>query len=313
MSTAILARCPLRSLLYMPAPKLDWVRKVSRHKPDAVILDLEDAVAPAQKSAARAMAREGIGLLQQAGIAPFVRVNTLDNGGQDDVLSVMSDGLAGIVQPKVCGAQDVRDLDVALSYAEGQSGLTLRSVGIIPTPETVSGLRNTYKIAKASPRVIGLVGLVGGVIAGDFARAAGFRPTMEGSEQLYFASKTVLDSRAAGRAFPVSALIGTRLDDLDAVRTLAMRAKAIGYTGSMVIHPTHAPVVNEVFSPSTDEISDAVDLLDAMRRAEAAGDGAIAHRGRMVDYAMVDRAKEILDLASRYDLAVPAAAIVGTH
>ena len=312
-SADILARFPLRSMLYIPAHKLDWVRKVSRHSPDAVILDLEDAVSPAQKITARAAAREGIQILRDAGIAPLVRINAMEVGGGEDAAAVMTDGLCGIVQPKVRGAADVRELDVALSFAEGRAGLPLRSIAIIATPETASGLRNTYKIALASPRVTSLVGLVGGPVAGDFARAAGFRPTMEGSEQLYFASKTMLDCRAAGIEFPISALIGTRLDDLAAVRMLAERAKTLGYTGSMVIHPSHAAVVNAVFSPSEAEISDAVDLLDAMQRAEQAGDGAIAHRGQMVDYAMVDQAKATLNLAARYGITVPAPTAGGSR
>jgi citrate lyase subunit beta/citryl-CoA lyase len=304
-SAAASIRWPLRSLLYVPAHKLDWVKKVARHKPDAVILDLEDAVSPAQKVGARETAREGIAILSEAGIAPLVRINTLDAGGDEDVYAVAAKGLAGIVLPKVRDAKDVQDLDLVLSYAEGRTSLALRTVAIIPTPETASGLRNTYEIALASPRVVGLVGLVGGPIAGDFARAAGFHPTMEGSEQLYFASKTVLDSRAAGAAFPIAAVIGTKLDDLAAVRLLAERAKTIGFKGAMVIHPSHAAVINDVFSPSALEVEDAVDLLDAMERAEAAGDGAIAHRGRMVDYAMIDRAKEIQSLAERYGLPIP--------
>jgi citrate lyase subunit beta/citryl-CoA lyase len=296
---------PLRSLLFIPAPKLDWVCKAARTSPDAVILDLEDAVLPVHKSAAREAAREGIGLLAEMGIAPFVRINSLDEGGYDDLLAVTDPKLVGIVLPKVRGPADVAELDLALGYAEGKAGAPFRSVAIIATPETTTGLRTTYEIACASRRVKGLVGLVGGAVAGDFARAAGIRPTPEGLEQLYFASQTVIDSRAAGAIYPVSALIGTRLDDLVAVRQLAERAKTLGFTGSLVIYPTHATIVNEVFSPSAEEIAESGELLAAMRRAEAAGDGAVTHRGRMVDIAMLERAKETLRQAQRYGMAVP--------
>src|SRR5829696_3883849 len=111
---AVFSEWPMRSLLYIPATKLDWVRKVGKHAPDGVVLDLEDAVLEDRKADARAGAREGINVLASLGIRPFVRINSLDEGGAKDIEAVVVPGLAGIVQPKVRCPQNVRELDVLL-------------------------------------------------------------------------------------------------------------------------------------------------------------------------------------------------------
>lgn len=290
---------PFNSMLFIPAHKLDWVRKVSRFSPDAVILDLEDAVPPALKASARDLAREGVGLLRGMDIAPFVRVNEWSEGGPADVASVTVPGLAGIVLPKAHAPEQVHALDVALAHAEGTSGMPLGAVAILPLPETAQGLHDGRQLAAASSRCKGLMGLVGGPISGDVSRAMGFIPTLEGTEQLYLASKTVLDSRAGGAPYPVASIIGTRLDDLDAVRQLCLRAKALGFSGAVLIHPSHVAVANQVFAPTPEEVEHSLGLLDAIRAAEEAGSAAVTYRGQMVDYAMRPRAEEILAQARR--------------
>lgn len=138
------------------------------------------------------------------------------------------------------------------------------------------------------------------MVEGDVARAMGFRPTPEGTEQLYLASKMVLDARAGGAPWPMASLIGTALDDLDAVRKLAMRAKSIGFSGAILIHPTHVAVANEIFAPTPDEVDYYAGLVEAMAAAEAKGDAAVRYRGIMVDYAMLPRAHDVLREAERF-------------
>lgn len=297
---------PLRSMLFVPAHKLDWARKAPRFGPDSVVLDLEDAVPPTEKVAARATAREAIAFLHGACIEPFVRINALDAGGREDVPEICVPGLAGIMLPKSRSAADIRELDVLLSYGEGRAGMPLRSVAIMVLPETAEGLWAARDLASASPRVKGIAAVVGGPVIGDVARAAGFRPTMEGLEQFYLASKLVLDSRAAGALYPMASIIGTRLDDHDHVRRLAERAKSLGFTGCVLIHPSHVAVANEVFTPDAEEVAYYAGLVQAMREAEAAGSGAVTYRGQMVDYAMLPIAEEVLREARRFGVPVPA-------
>lgn len=290
---------PLRSMLFIPAHKLDWTRRVQRFQPDSVVLDLEDAVPPADKIPARATCREAIGLLHAMGIPAFVRINAVDQGGLEDAIAVATEGFSGVMLPKGRTAEEVRELDAALSYAEGKAGLPRRSVAIMPLPETAEGLWAARDLAAASPRVKGVIGIVGGPVIGDVARAAGFRPTREGQEQLYLASKMVLDSRAAGALHPMSSIIGTALDDHDFVRQLCVRAKALGFTGAVLIHPSHVAIANAVFTPEREEVEYFRGLLEAMREAEAAGSGAVTYRGQMVDYAMLPIAEEVLREARR--------------
>lgn len=292
---------PLRSMLFVPAHRPDFLAKVARFRPDSVVLDLEDAVPPEHKLAARGMAREAIGALFSQGIVPFIRINALPEGGLDDVMASAARGLAGIMLPKAHQASEVRELDQALSYAEGRLGLDWRSIHILPLPETATGMCDARLLAAASPRVSGLLTAFSGPGIADIARAAGFLPTLEGSEQHYLASKIVLDSRAAGAMHPMCSIIGTRLDDLDAVRMLTERAKRFGFTGAVLIHPSHVAIANEVFTPSAEEVEYAEGLIAAMKAAEAAGQGAVSYRGQMIDYAMLPHAESVLALARRLE------------
>jgi citrate lyase subunit beta/citryl-CoA lyase len=290
-------------MLFIPAHKLDWVRKVGRHRPDAVVLDLEDSVPPALKREARGMAREAIGLLKQQNIAAFVRINALSQDGAGDVPEIAADGFEGVMLPKAHDVAEIRELDRLLCYAEGRAGLPMGSAAIMPLPETAQGLWAARDLAAASSRCRGIIGVVGGPISGDVARAVGYRPSMEGTEQLYVASKLVLDSRAGGAPYPMGSLIGTALDDLAGVRVLAERAKALGYSGAVLIHPSHVAVAAEVFTPTPEEVEYYGGMIEAMRDGQARGDGAVSYRGMMVDYAMLPHAEAVVAEARRRQVA----------
>ena len=298
---------PIRSMLFIPAHKTDWVHRVDRFKPDAVVLDLEDAVPRDLKIAARPLCREAIGVLKQKGITAFVRINGWEEGGRDDVLAVAAAGFNGVMLPKARDVDQIRELDIALAYVEGREGLPLGSIAIMPLPETAEGLADARHLIAASRRCCTLAALVGGAVEGDVARAVGFRPTLEGVEQLYLASKMVLDARAGGARWPMASIIGTALDDLGAVRMLIERAKALGYTGAILIHPTHVAVANELFAPTPEEVEYYAGLVEAMNEAEARGDAAVRYRGIMVDYAMLPRAHDVLREAERFGIQRPGA------
>lgn len=295
---------PLRSLLFVPGQKPDWIRKAPRYKPDALIIDLEDAVPPAEKVAARRTTREGIEHCGSIGLPATVRINHIDAGGLDDIFAITTQGLVAIIHPKSRTVAEVHALDRALSYAEGAAGLPLGTVGIVPLVETAEGMRDAGQLAAASDRVRGLFGAFGGPLVGDVARAFGFRPTYGAQEQFYLASKLVLDSRAAGRDFPIAGIIGTRIDELDAVRDLITKARDFGYAGCALIHPSHVAIANEAFTPTAAEIDYARGLIAAMEEAERSGAGAVSYRGTMVDYAMLPSAHATLAEARRRGLPV---------
>jgi citrate lyase subunit beta/citryl-CoA lyase len=160
-------------------------------------------------------------------------------------------------------------------------------------------MRGAYEIAKASPRVRGIHGAISGPVSGDFARAFGFRATSDGIEQVYLASKLVLDSRAAGAMYPIAGIFGTAQTDLAAVERLIRRARDIGYTGVAVMHPSHVPIANAVYRPTAEEVAYFEGLIAAFQVAEKAGLGAVSYQGAMVDYAMLPLAHEVLAEAKR--------------
>jgi citrate lyase subunit beta / citryl-CoA lyase len=292
---------PIRSALFVPAHRRDWVGKAIRVSPGAVVLDIEDSVPHDQKHKAMEHLSGSIAELSAAGVGAFVRINPLHDATGDEIAAAVHAGLTAIVIPKVSGPAEIHRLHDLLSYQEGRAGIEHGVVGIIPLPETAEGMRDAYEIAKASSRVRGIHGALSGPVSGDFARAFGFRATSEGLEQHYLASKLVLDSRAAGAMFPLAGIFGTPQTDLDAVERLIRKARDFGYTGVAVMHPTHVAVAKAVFRPTAEEVAYFQGLLAAFEAAEKAGLGAVSYQGAMVDYAMLPLAREVLAEAARSD------------
>ncbi|HYZ22929.1 MAG TPA: CoA ester lyase [Rhodopila sp.] len=290
---------PIRSALFVPAHRRDWVGKAIRVSPGAAVLDIEDSVPPQFKPQAMDHLKSEIHELRDAGVGAFVRIQPLHEGTEAEVAAAVTDGLTAVVLPKVASPDEIRRLHDLLSYAEGKAGVAHGSVGILPLPETAEGMYDAYNLAKASTRVRGIHGALSGPVSGDFARAFGFRATAGGEEQVYLASKLVLDSRAAGAMWPMAGIFGTPQDDLAAVERLIRRARDIGYSGVAVMHPTHVAVANAVYRPTPEEVAYFKGLLEAFEAAEKAGLGAVSYQGAMVDYAMLPLAKEILADAER--------------
>jgi citrate lyase subunit beta/citryl-CoA lyase len=285
--------------LFVPAHRRDWVAKAIRVSPGAAVLDIEDSVPPQFKPQAMDNLKSEIHELRDAGVGAFVRIQPLHGGTQNEIAAAVTGGLTAIVMPKVAAPDEIRRVHDLLSYAEGAANLPLGSVGILPLPETAQGMYDAYNLAKASTRVRGIHGAISGPVSGDFARAFGFRATSGGDEQLYLASKLVLDSRAGGAPYPLAGIFGTAATDLEAVERLIRKARDIGYTGVAVMHPTHVAIANAVFQPTAEEVEYFTGLLAAFEAAEKAGLGAVSYQGAMVDYAMLPLAREVLAEAAR--------------
>jgi len=285
---------PLRSFLFVPAHRRNFIEKAVRAGPDAVMLDLEDSVPPEHQEAARANLREEIAELRQHGIAPFVRIHEFGADTPIEVEAAVHAGLIGIMLPKAHDASQIRGLHDLLTYHEGRQGLPPGEIAIMALPETAIGLQNAESLARASSRVKGIVGTITGGVVADVARAVGFRPTRGGVEQYYTNAKLVLDSRAAGADYPICGVFGLPLDDLAGVEELLVRARDFGYTGSPVMHPSHVGIANRVYSPTAEEAEYCQGLLDAFAEAEKQGLGAVTFRGAMIDYAMLPHARSIV-------------------
>jgi len=275
----------IRSLLFAPANEERKVRRLVESGADAVVLDLEDAVADAQKIAARAIARAALPGLR--GPLRCIRVNPFGTGlTEGDIAAAVCADLDALVLPKV---EDPRDLEIAdrlIRLSEEREGLVL--------VETTRGLTASDRVARFSDRRIRIV-LGSGDLGTDIAR-----PTIRGSlvEALaYGRSKLVYDARAAGLPGPVDGPC-LFVRDLDALEADCRAGAALGHTGKVCIHPAQVPVVNRVFSPAPEELDYARQVIAAFEKAEAAGGAAIEVGGVFIDYPIVYKARRILSFAA---------------
>ena len=287
----------IRSALFVPAHQRQFRQTAIDCGADAVILDLEDSVPPAERPAARAEIGEW---LAEAGATPTpavcVRINGPSEGClDDDLAAAVRPGLEAVMVSKVSDASEVRHVADLLAAHEERAGMPVGSVRVWPILETALAVRNAYELACASERVA----YMGAAAApnGDIARALGFGWTDTFLETLFLRSKVLLDVRAAGVPNPMTGVV-TALNGLEELESFAQQSRAIGYEGMMVIHPSHVPVVNEIFGPSGEELAAARRLIAATDQAATMGAGAIEHEGRMVDAAMVRVAQ---DLIARHD------------
>ena len=291
---------PVRSLLYVPANRREWVADApTKFDADGVIFDLEDAVPADEKAAARSVVADALDGFDDPEAAITVRVNPPDTGlFEADLDAAVRDGLDAVVLPKLPVVDDVRRADHVLSYLERVRDVDGR-VELVALPETADAFRRAYDLCAASDRVTALVGAT--AKGADVERALGFEWTPGGEEKRYMLSKLVMDGRAAGVD---QLLAGPWLDveDVDGLRAEAEMARGLGYTGYQIIHPDHVEPVNEVFSPDPAEVERCRELLDAVEAADAEGRGAIRHDGEMVDLAHVRRAEDVLERARAFEL-----------
>jgi citrate lyase subunit beta/citryl-CoA lyase len=286
---------PLRSLLFVPGNKPTWIEKALDYDADALILDLEDSVSDADKRSARAHVRQALERRHDRAPLLTVRINALDTGlAGDDLEAILCPGLSAVVAPKVETPHDVVVLDTLLTQGERRAGMAVGQIEIFPTLETAQGIYYAYQIASSSARVSTLCGTAGQ--GGDTARSLGYIWSKTGSETLYIRSKVLLEARAAGITYPLMAS-WFNITDLEGLRADARLNRQLGYRGQVVIHPTHVPVVNEVFTPTAEEIAYYQGLLTAMEEAERHGTAAVTYQGAMVDIAMVKTARQMLALA----------------
>ncbi len=293
---------PIRSALFVPGNREDRIQKAPRFGADALILDLEDAVALPDKPRARATVRKMVEELGRAGQNVFVRVNDFETGlTWADLDAIVCPELYCVMLPKVTGPEDVKRCDTILEFLERQRGIEAGSVLIDPVLETAQGMRQAYEVAIASKRVAHLGGLTGK--DGDIARAIGFQWTPEGHEAFFYISKVLLDARAANIAYPMGGRGWWDIQDLDGLRAEAIRTRAFGYSGMLLIHPSHVAIVNQVFTPSNEEIAHWKELIAAVEKCEAEGSSVVVVNGMMVDTAHVKVARDLLQWARELGVA----------
>jgi citrate lyase subunit beta/citryl-CoA lyase len=282
-----------RSHLYVPGDKPEVLAKALGRGADALIVDLEDAVAPANKDLARRTVAEWLSALPVAAQNPvqvWIRINP-GLMGHDDVKAVISPAVTGVVVAKTENGNDLIALHAVLTALEDQREMLAGSIGVVPLLESAAAVLRAMEIAKA-PRVQRLQ-----VGEADLKADIGVELGDDQRELLYVRSHVVLVSAAAGIDPPVGP-VDTNFRDVEALKASTQAVKRMGYLGRACIHPAQAAVVNEVFTPSDDEVAEARDLIARFDAAMAAGDGVcLDARGRMVDEAVVRQARRLLSLA----------------
>jgi len=291
---------PLRSVLFVPGHRQRWIAPARASGADGIIFDLEDAVPVAEIKAARATVREAIEIHGASGPALIVRVGPAGSEALDaDLDAVVCSGLAGIAVPLVSTAEEIKAVARRLDELEAERGMPVGSTVIWPIIETAMAARFAFEIASASDRVAYMGG--GTSRQGDIARSIGFRWSPDGSETMTLRSWVLLNVRAAGVAFPISGMWSV-IDDFDGLRRFAEQSRSLGYAGLMAIHPTHIPIINEVFTPTNEEIERWQEVIRTMREAQANGIGAIRMYGQLVDEADIKTAELGLEHAKRFGL-----------
>lgn len=274
--------------LFVPGNNPAMLQNADVFGADAVILDLEDAVAVTEKDAARELVKEYLKTWDFGRLEVMVRVNSLASGWLEaDLEAVVSEKLAAIIYPKAA-VEVLYDVDDLLSRVEARKGVA-RKVGIVPIVETAQGVVETDDLVYM-PRIEGI--LLG---AEDLAADMEFERTKEGAELAYPRARVAFACRSEGIASIDTPF--TDVNDDAGLERDARVARSLGFTGKAVIHPNQIDTVRRVFAPTEAEIRWATRVLTAAKEADRKGLGAFSLDGRMVDRPIVARAEKILSRA----------------
>ncbi|MGH8927297.1 MAG: HpcH/HpaI aldolase/citrate lyase family protein [Acidimicrobiia bacterium] len=277
-----------RSMIFTPGHRPDLIKKAIRSGADAVIIDLEDAVAIEAKPQAREMLAE----LPSSHVPLFVRVNGPNTEFMwEDVVAAGRAGVAGIVLPKAEDPGLLKEIDGALTALEINGGRDRGSVGLMPLIESGLGVRMAYEMLTATNRIESV--LFGGGEQGDLVADLGVEWSPEGTGLMMARSQVLLSARAAGIQHPMEAVF-MDFRNLDALRVECELARKLGYVGKVAIHPAQVAVINDVFTPPPEVVAQQRQILAAFERAVAQGSASIAVDGRMVDYAVARVARAII-------------------
>jgi citrate lyase subunit beta / citryl-CoA lyase len=290
-----------RSWMFVPGNRQRMIEKSLGVAVDAIMMDIEDGVAPAEKDAARkqiAACLDDVAARMKKDAklrtpARFVRINAVGHERmRDDLALVLRPGLEGLVVPKVETPDQVKTVEQILDRQEPEAGLDRGSVRLLVAIESPRGLFNAYAIATSSPRVIGL--LFG---AEDFSRELSLPLRRDGeARDLIYARSALVTAAACAHVQSVDG-VWPDLQDTEGLKTFAAQSRRLGFSGMSLIHPAQIEVVNGAFTPAADEIDYAQRVLKAFDEARTRGEGAVAFGGQLLDLPIVDRARQTLALA----------------
>ena len=279
-----------RSRLYLPGNTPKLALNAGIHQPDAVILDLEDSVAPDKKEEARYLVRNALRQVDFYGAERMVRINQLPMGLRD-LEFVVPHHPNLILLPKCESAEQVKQVDARIQELARQHGVE-QPIYLMPIIESALGVVKAYEIASASKSVVSLaIGLE------DYTADLGTQRTNDGRETFYARSTLVNAARAAGIQ-PIDSVFSD-VSDMEALRSVVLESKSLGFDGMGCIHPRQIKVIHEAFAPTPEEIEKAQRVVLAFDEATRLGLGVVSLGSKMIDPPVVKRAQRTIDLAIR--------------
>lgn len=288
---------PIRSFLFVPGNKESMLDKAALAKADALILDLEDSVPPAEKLAARELVARKIPALIAQGQRIWVRINRSAHiYDLDDMLAVAQPGVEGIVISKPWGPEDVYMASSMIAEAETRANLPLGSIGLIPLLETARSMQLCYEIAQM-PRVVGIVGAT--AKNADMGRALKFVWTPDGRETEYLKSRVVMAARAAGKQ--AIGGIWQQIKDLEGLARSSAFDRQLGMSGELALHPMQVETINRTYTPTAEDVAYYQGMIDALDAAQAQGRASVMYDGEHIDIAHVKTAHDVIALAKAFN------------
>ena len=278
----------MRSLLYVPGISEKMILKARDSAADALILDLEDAITPEQKLAARTLVARVLRETDFGGKEIFVRINALTTEyGLEDARAAAASGAPGILVPKIETVDEVTTLAPMLHHRDRKQ--TGKLLCLIESPR---GVLSSRALAESSELVVGLV-----FGAADLSRDLGSILTEGEPELLYARSQMLLAARAANvKAYDSPHFT---VADLDGLRQRSQAARNLGYDGQTIIHPSHIETVNEIFAPTAAQLAEAERVVAALAAAQTEGRGATKLDGKLIDQVHLSAAKKLLKQAGK--------------
>lgn len=278
-----------RSMLFVPVNNDRFIEKAHSRGADAIILDLEDSIPLAEKQDARGAVASAAKVVSARGSDVLVRINHEQALTAQDLEAVVIPSVRAIVVPKVSAPEQLKYISELITDLETARDMTTGRMKLIAMIESVEALGCIDAIATASPRLLAMT-----LGSEDFSASVGMQPTSKG---LLFPNQQVLF--AARRAGIIALGFAGSIADYsqpDTFRKMITEARQLGFRGAFCIHPSQVAIMNQEFSPTTEEVEQARQILEAYEVALEAGSGVTQYQGKMIDYPVVARAQELLQL-----------------
>ncbi len=282
-----------RTMLFLPGNNPRMIMNGGVLGSDSIIFDLEDAVSPDDKDAARILVRRALEQLKFGTCEIVVRINGLDTSyWEEDLEQIIPCRPNAVMLPKVDGADYIRKAENKIAELEEKEGIPAGEVKIIPLLETALGIEKAYEIATAGERVAALC-----LGAEDLAADLGCQRTKEGTEIAYARARILLAAKAAG--VDACDTPFTDVEDMEGLEQDTRYAKQLGYTGKLLISPRHVDCVNQMFCPAVEEVQYAREVMEVIEQGKREGKGAVSLRGKMIDAPIAERARKVLEMAEK--------------